>query len=71
MLQLPMSRHAIELGSERVTNMVALGVLVAHTGLCSREALQEAVRRETPPAFRSLNLDALEAGFAFTATTVD
>lgn len=62
-LRLPMSRHAIDLGSERVTNIIALGVLAAHAGMCSREALQEAVRRETPSAFRSMNLDALQAGF--------
>lgn len=62
-LTLPLSRRAIELGNERVTNIVALGALVAKTALCSREALMEAVERETPRGFRALNQDALRAGF--------
>ena len=33
---LPLSRTALELGSERVTNIVALGALVALSGICDR-----------------------------------
>jgi len=60
---LPLSRTAIELGSERVANMVALGALAALAGLCDRTSLESAVRAETPKSFLDLNLDALAAGY--------
>lgn len=60
---LPLTRTAIELGSERVANIVALGALVALTGICERKALEQAVRAETPKSFLDLNLDALAAGY--------
>jgi len=61
---LPLSRTAIELGSERVANIVALGALAAIAGLCERKALEQAVRAETPKSFLDLNLDALAAGYS-------
>jgi len=54
----------LELGSERVTNIVALGALVAQSGICTREQIAQAVRAETPRGFLDLNMDALEAGYA-------
>ena len=60
---LPLTRTAIELGSERVANIVALGALAALAGLCDRNALEQAVRAETPKSFLDLNLDALDAGY--------
>lgn len=60
---LPLSRTAIELGSERVANIVALGALAALAGICERKALEQAVRAETPKSFLDLNLDALAAGY--------
>ena len=62
-LHLPMTRTAIELGSERVANIVALGALAALTDLCTRDTLERAVRSETPRAFLDLNMDALAAGY--------
>jgi 2-oxoglutarate ferredoxin oxidoreductase subunit gamma len=64
LIHLPLSRTGLELGSERVTNMVALGALVAITGICQREVLRQAVSDETPRSFRQLNLAALEAGWS-------
>ena len=64
---LPLTRTAIELGSERVANIVALGALSALAGLCERGALDRAVRAETPRSFLDLNLDALAAGFRIAA----
>ncbi len=61
---LPLSVTAVELGSERVTNMVALGALVAFSGICDREQIAHAVRAETPRGFLDLNMDALEAGYS-------
>lgn len=60
---LPLTRTAIELGSERVANIVALGALAALSGICEREPLEQAVRAETPKSFLDLNLDALAAGY--------
>jgi len=67
---LPLSRTALELGSERVTNMVALGALVAMSGICARERIEQAVRAATPRGFLDLNLDALAAGFSIAARPV-
>ena len=61
--RLPLTRRAIELGSERVANIVALGALAVIAGLSDRKALEQAVRSETPRSFLDLNLDALAAGF--------
>ena len=60
---LPLSRTAIDLGSERVTNIVALGALAALARSCVRSALEQALRANTPPSFLDLNLDALAAGY--------
>ena len=60
---LPLTRTAIELGSERVANIVALGALAALSGICERKALEQAVRAETPKSFLDLNMDALAAGY--------
>ena len=68
-LHLPMTRTAIELGSERVANIVALGALAALAGLCDRETLERAVRSETPRAFLDLNMDALAAGLRLAQQT--
>ena len=60
---LPLTRTAIELGSERVANIVALGALAALSGICERKGLEQAVRAETPKSFLDLNMDALAAGY--------
>jgi 2-oxoglutarate ferredoxin oxidoreductase subunit gamma len=68
---LPLSRTALELGSERVTNIVALGALVALGGICDRKRIEQAVSAETPRGFLDLNLDALKAGYAMQAEADD
>ena len=60
---LPLSRTALQLGSERVTNIVALGALVALSNICDRKRIEQAVRAETPRGFLDLNMDALKAGY--------
>jgi 2-oxoglutarate ferredoxin oxidoreductase subunit gamma len=65
--QLPLSRTAIELGSERVTNIVALGALAALTGDCGRAVLEQALRETTPRGYLDVNLDALAAGYRLAA----
>ncbi len=65
--RLPMTRKAIDLGSERVANVVALGALAALAGLCDRATLESTIRAETPRAYVDLNLDAVAAGFHIAA----
>jgi 2-oxoglutarate ferredoxin oxidoreductase subunit gamma len=67
---LPLSRTAIELGSERVTNIVALGVLIELSGVCKRKSIERAVRAETPRGFLDLNMDALAAGYSLASVPV-
>lgn len=65
--RLPLSRRAIELGSERVANIVALGALAALAGICERGLLEQTVRTKTPKSFLDLNMDALAAGYSLAA----
>ena len=60
---LPLSRTALDLGSERVTNIVALGALAALSDICDRSRIEQAVRAEAPRGFLDLNTDALKAGY--------
>jgi pyruvate/2-oxoacid:ferredoxin oxidoreductase alpha subunit len=68
---LPLSRTALELGSERVTNIVALGALVALSGICDFKRIEQAVRAETPRGFLDLNIDALKADYSMQAQADD
>ena len=61
---LPLSTTALQLGSERVTNMVALGALIALSGVCDRRRIEQAVKANTPRGFLNLNMDALDAGLS-------
>jgi 2-oxoglutarate ferredoxin oxidoreductase subunit gamma len=61
---LPLNRTALALGSERVTNIVALGTLVALGNICDRKQIEQAVRAQTPRGFLDLNMDALRAGYS-------
>lgn len=63
-LHLPLTRTAIELGSERVANIIALGALAALTELCDLDALAHTVRVDAPRSLVQLNLDALGAGIS-------
>ncbi len=53
-----------KLGREIVANIVALGVLVALTGVVSREAIEKAVLSRVPRGTEDLNRRALQEGFA-------
>ncbi len=64
LLTLPIMARAVEVGSPRIANIIALGALVGLSGLCTRHSLEEAVRRETPKKFADLNLTAVAEGFA-------
>ncbi len=64
---LPLSRTALQLGSERVTNIVALGALAALGGICDRKRLEQAVRAAAPKSLLDLNMDAFAAGYSIAA----
>ena len=62
LLSLPFTEMARKLGNKRVANIVALTALVAHSGVCKLETLENIVRTKTPPKFAALNMEAFEAG---------
>jgi 2-oxoglutarate ferredoxin oxidoreductase subunit gamma len=64
---LALTDTAVGLGSHRVANIVGLGALVGLGRLCSREALEEAIRAEAPSKFVDINLEAVATGFACVA----
>jgi len=51
-----------ELGKQMVANIVALGALVALTGVVSPEAIEKAVLKRVPKGTEDLNKRALQAG---------
>lgn len=61
--RLPLTRTALELGSERVANIVALGALSALTRICERAEMEQAVSADTPRNYLEINLEALSAGY--------
>jgi 2-oxoglutarate ferredoxin oxidoreductase subunit gamma len=63
-VKLPITSLALETTGRRITaNTVALGILVALTGVVSSEAIKQAVAARAPKGTREMNLAALDAGF--------
>jgi 2-oxoglutarate ferredoxin oxidoreductase subunit gamma len=60
---LPLTAIADELGRKIVANVVALGAIVALTGIVSQEAISAAVRDRSPHGAVELNQRALQEGF--------
>ena len=52
-----------EIGREIVTNIVALGAMVALTGVVSKENAEKAVLARVPEAFLELNKKAFSVGY--------
>jgi 2-oxoglutarate ferredoxin oxidoreductase subunit gamma len=61
---LPLRQTARDLGNELSLNVVGLGALVAITEAVSRDGLRSALRHRMKPEYLTLNIAALEAGFA-------
>jgi len=53
-----------EVGRSIVANIVALGAMVALTGIVSRESAEKAVLARVPEAFVELNRKAFAMGFS-------
>ncbi|MBL4767453.1 MAG: 2-oxoacid:acceptor oxidoreductase family protein [Rhodobacteraceae bacterium] len=63
-IELPLSETAISLGSERVTNVVATGVIAELSDDIELEIVEQALRTISPKKFMQMNMDALQAGVA-------
>jgi 2-oxoglutarate ferredoxin oxidoreductase subunit gamma len=62
--KMPIMRTAKDdIGREIVANVVALGAMIALTGVVSREAGETAVLSKVPAAFKELNQKAYRLGF--------
>jgi 2-oxoglutarate ferredoxin oxidoreductase subunit gamma len=68
---LPFSETAKAVGNERVANMIALGALAGLSEICSREALEKAIRTDTPAKFLELNIEALDRGYRMVAAEAE
>ena len=65
MYHLPVTRMAREeLGREIVANIVALGAIVAITGIVERESIEAAVLGRVPKGTEEINMKALKLGYA-------
>jgi len=60
-----------ELGKKVVTNIIALGALVARSGVLPADAVEEAVLSRVPPRFRELNEKAYRLGLRLAAEAAD
>ena len=60
--RLPFTELARSLGNERIANIIALGALIAAADLCPLATVHAVLRKETPPKFLDINIEALAAG---------
>ncbi|ARE42015.1 2-oxoglutarate oxidoreductase, gamma subunit [Rhodovulum sp. P5] len=67
---LPFTETARQLGNPRVTNIVALGALVALGKVCDADALERSILAMTPAKFAQLNREAFAAGKAMAEAPV-
>jgi 2-oxoglutarate ferredoxin oxidoreductase subunit gamma len=62
---IPATEFAEELGRRMVLNIIMVGFFTALSGICSREAVQEAVLGSVPKGTEKLNQDAFERGYNY------
>ena len=60
---IPLTQIARESGAELATNMVALAVISALSGVVSFKALEQTIEERMPSRMKSVNLAALKAGW--------
>lgn len=63
---IPATRLAGELGNEKASNVVLIGLLASRMDI-DKKLWLEVIRRKVPPRFIDLNLAAFESGFLFKA----
>jgi indolepyruvate ferredoxin oxidoreductase, beta subunit len=61
---IPATRLAGELGNERATNVILIGLLASRMDI-AKEIWTRVVARKVPPKFVELNLQAFEKGYSF------
>lgn len=63
---IPATRLAAELGNDKASNVVLIGLLASRMEIDEKTWL-EVIRRKVPPRFLDLNLKAFDAGYHFQA----
>jgi len=63
-VMIPATRLALELGNERATNVILIGLLASRTDI-AKEIWMRVVERKVPPKSVDLNLKAFEKGYSF------
>jgi len=61
---IPATRMAIELGNEKVSNVILIGLLASRMEI-DRQLWLDSIAKKVPPRFKDLNLKAFETGFSF------
>ena len=64
-VRIPATQIADEVGNRLAKNVVILGCLIGKTGVVSRDAMVEAIRKAMKPKIVELNIKALDAGIQF------
>lgn len=61
----PMTSIAQEIGNHKVTNMVAIGIIIGKTGLVKKETMVQAIAalKKKAPELYEMNLTAIDKGF--------
>jgi indolepyruvate ferredoxin oxidoreductase beta subunit len=61
---IPATRLAIELGNEKASNVILIGLLASRMDI-ERQLWLDVIEKKVPPRFKDLNLQAFETGFRF------
>jgi indolepyruvate ferredoxin oxidoreductase beta subunit len=61
---IPATRLAIELGNEKASNVILIGLLASRMEI-DRQLWLDVIDKKVPPRFKDLNLKAFETGFRF------
>jgi indolepyruvate ferredoxin oxidoreductase beta subunit len=64
MVLIPATRLAAELGNDKASNVVLIGLLASRMDI-DRKIWLEVIQRKVPPRFLDLNLKAFESGYGF------
>ncbi|MBT3232058.1 MAG: 2-oxoacid:ferredoxin oxidoreductase subunit gamma [Calditrichaeota bacterium] len=62
---IPATSLATDIGRRGVANVVMLSAMVASSGIVSKDNLQDTLDEQSPPAFKEINGNAVDAGFGF------
>ena len=63
--RIPATRFAEEMGRKVVLNIIAVGCIIAVTGMISAESARKAVKDSVPKGTEKLNLEAFDRGYRY------